>query len=254
MRLIKASEDHLQRYPSRDHPAYSLARFESLLTTLFDAISKLQSHGNPNYVPGLMSYWRLRDWLETVWSRNAFWTPTRGKTDMLKSILFDLGGPVVESPDPEPTPERMLELLARLPDEITLSAKPKPGDPPRVVSVKKVRAELRKQATSREPTTPPPPASGIEADSQPAAEPTSPAPVVVPERLMTLGQAAALVNRSPRTLERYKKKGMPKPLVYGGGGNAHEYPWLAMREWLQKTFNRPIPDVSIERFRHPKAH
>jgi hypothetical protein len=70
--------------------------------------------------------------------------------------------------------------------------------------------------------------------------------------LVTLGQAAALVSRSPRTLERYKRLGMPKPFVRGGGGKPHEYAWSEMKPWLEKTFDRPIPETSIEKFRHPK--
>jgi hypothetical protein len=70
--------------------------------------------------------------------------------------------------------------------------------------------------------------------------------------LVTLDQAAALVNRAARTLERYKRRGLPKPLVRGGGGKPHEYLWPEMREWLQKTFDRAIPETAIQRFRHPK--
>ncbi len=78
------------------------------------------------------------------------------------------------------------------------------------------------------------------------------APAEVPE-LVTLDQAAALVNRSARTLERYKKRGLPRPFVLGGGGKPHEYRLDEMREWLQKTFKRPIPEATIQRFRHPKT-
>jgi hypothetical protein len=77
------------------------------------------------------------------------------------------------------------------------------------------------------------------------------AAVPLPE-LLTLDQAAALVNRSTRSLERYKRRGMPKPRVLGGGGKPHEYPWPEMREWLSKTFDRPIPVESIDRFKHTK--
>lgn len=72
-------------------------------------------------------------------------------------------------------------------------------------------------------------------------------------RLVTLDQAAALVERSARTLERYKKRGLPRPYVLGGGRKPHEYLYQEMREWLQKTFKRPIPEVAILRFRHPKT-
>jgi hypothetical protein len=80
---------------------------------------------------------------------------------------------------------------------------------------------------------------------------TPEAPAELPE-LVTLDQAAALVNRSARTLERYKKRGLPRPFVLGGGGKPHEYPWEEMKEWLQKTFNRPIPEAAIQQYRHPK--
>ncbi|HKM56193.1 MAG TPA: hypothetical protein VJY33_22485 [Isosphaeraceae bacterium] len=81
---------------------------------------------------------------------------------------------------------------------------------------------------------------------------TSEAPAKLSD-LVTLDQAAALVNRSARTLERYKKLGMPRPFVLGGGGKPHEYPLDEMRKWLQKTFNRPIPEAAIQRYRHPKT-
>jgi hypothetical protein len=77
-----------------------------------------------------------------------------------------------------------------------------------------------------------------------------------PERLVTLDQAAAIVNRSTRTLERYKKRGMPEPRVRGQGGKFHEYSWAEMRVWLEETFSRSIKDSAIEhyqRFQHPKS-
>jgi len=81
---------------------------------------------------------------------------------------------------------------------------------------------------------------------------STPEAVVELPDLVTLDQAAALVNRSARTLERYKKRGLPRPFVLGGGGKPHEYPLDEMRKWLQKTFNRPIPEAAIQRYRHPK--
>jgi hypothetical protein len=75
----------------------------------------------------------------------------------------------------------------------------------------------------------------------------------LPEYL-TLDQCGALVNRSARSMERYKKKGMPRPAVLGGGGKPHEYRVDEMRPWLEKIFNRRIPDAAIrsaiQKFRH----
>ena len=51
-----------------------------------------------------------------------------------------------------------------------------------------------------------------------ASEPPSPAPDELPD-LVTLNQAAGMVHRDKRTLERYKTKGeLPAPAVEGGGG------------------------------------
>jgi hypothetical protein len=58
--------------------------------------------------------------------------------------------------------------------------------------------------------------------------------------LVTLDQCAAMVNRSKRTLENYKKT-MPRPKVLGGGGKPHEYAWSEMRPWLEKRFGRSLP-------------
>ncbi len=59
---------------------------------------------------------------------------------------------------------------------------------------------------------------------------------------VTLDQAAAVVRRSKRTLERYKGKGMPAPLVKGGGGRPAEWDWADLHPWLQKEFDRVLPE------------
>jgi hypothetical protein len=59
---------------------------------------------------------------------------------------------------------------------------------------------------------------------------------------ITLDQAAALVGRSKRTLERYKRK-MPSPAVEGGGGKPAEWIWSELRPWLEKEFNRLLPEI-----------
>jgi hypothetical protein len=54
---------------------------------------------------------------------------------------------------------------------------------------------------------------------------------------VTLFQAAKMVKKTKRTLERYKTKGsLPAPVVEGGGGRADLYDWAVMRPWLADTF------------------
>jgi hypothetical protein len=59
---------------------------------------------------------------------------------------------------------------------------------------------------------------------------------------VTLQQAAAMVNRSKRTLEKLKAK-MPMPRIPGGGGKADEWAWSELRPWLQEKFERPLPET-----------
>jgi hypothetical protein len=56
-----------------------------------------------------------------------------------------------------------------------------------------------------------------------------------------LDQAAALVNRSKRTLER-KVDEMPKPAIRGTGGKKHEWLYPELRPWLQQEFNKILPE------------
>ncbi len=67
--------------------------------------------------------------------------------------------------------------------------------------------------------------------------------------VVTLDQAAALVNRMADGLRHYRKRGMPKPFVRGTKGKPNEYLWSEMRPWLETTFDRKIPEVSILKFR-----
>jgi hypothetical protein len=68
------------------------------------------------------------------------------------------------------------------------------------------------------------------------------------EQYVTLNQAASLVNRSKKTLERYlknrkyKHKKMPTPCVKGTGGKPHEWRWSVLRPWLEKEFGRKLPE------------
>ena len=62
---------------------------------------------------------------------------------------------------------------------------------------------------------------------------------------VTLDQAAALVNRSKKTLERYvadPKRGAPAPDVEGGGGKPHEWLYEMLRPWLEQQFSRKLPE------------
>jgi hypothetical protein len=61
------------------------------------------------------------------------------------------------------------------------------------------------------------------------------------ECLVTLQQAAAMVSRSKKTLER-RKGNMPMPKVSGGGGKPDEWEWAELRPWLEKEFKRKLPE------------
>jgi hypothetical protein len=67
--------------------------------------------------------------------------------------------------------------------------------------------------------------------------------------LLTLYQAACLVNRKVSTLRHYRKRGLPEPFVEGKKGQPHEYLWSEIHPWLEKTFCRKIPDIEILKFR-----
>lgn len=78
-----------------------------------------------------------------------------------------------------------------------------------------------------------------------------------PDDYVTLDQAAGLVNRSKKTLERYlnhPKQGqerMPQPDVEGTGGKPHEWKWSALRPWLERNFERPLPERLPSRASRP---
>jgi hypothetical protein len=65
------------------------------------------------------------------------------------------------------------------------------------------------------------------------------------DQYVTLDQAAALVNRAKKTLERHMANGCPQapaPDVEGGGGKPHEWLWSRLRPWLEEQFRRPLPE------------
>jgi hypothetical protein len=62
------------------------------------------------------------------------------------------------------------------------------------------------------------------------------------EQLVTLDQAAALVHRSKRTLERYRDQGMPEPRNQGRRGHPNLWAWADVRPWLERTFGFSLPE------------
>lgn len=58
---------------------------------------------------------------------------------------------------------------------------------------------------------------------------------------VTLQQAAAIVSRSKRTLEKYKAK-MPLPSISDGGGKPDEWLWSELRPWLEEYSGRNLPN------------
>lgn len=62
---------------------------------------------------------------------------------------------------------------------------------------------------------------------------------------VTLGQMAALVQRSKRTLEKWKarrKNPLPPPDIEGAGGRPDEWDWSKVRPWLEQDSKRQLPN------------
>jgi len=61
--------------------------------------------------------------------------------------------------------------------------------------------------------------------------------------IVRLSQAAAVVSRSKRTLERWVKddKDFPLPDVEGGGGKANEWKWSRLRPYLEAKTGKELP-------------
>jgi hypothetical protein len=57
--------------------------------------------------------------------------------------------------------------------------------------------------------------------------------------LVTLDQAAGIVHRSKKTLEKHLKN-MPLPYIQGGGGKPSLWKWHEIRPWLEKEY---VPDL-----------
>lgn len=63
-----------------------------------------------------------------------------------------------------------------------------------------------------------------------------------PADYIDLDQAAALVNRSKKTLERALADGkMPPPDIEGGGGKKHEWIYGKLRPWLENEYGKKLP-------------
>jgi hypothetical protein len=94
--------------------------------------------------------------------------------------------------------------------------------------VARLRAEVN--ALRGQSATPP--------DAPPGPRPT---PAPPPGQHVTLDQIGAMVHRSKRSLEHYRKQ-MPPPRVRGRRGQAHLWDWAEVRPWLEATFGVPLPE------------
>jgi hypothetical protein len=71
------------------------------------------------------------------------------------------------------------------------------------------------------------------------------ATVLAAPQYVTLDQAAAIVQRSKRTLEKLadrKKNPLPNPAIQGGGGKPSEWIWSELRPWLQQEYGKVLPE------------
>lgn len=64
------------------------------------------------------------------------------------------------------------------------------------------------------------------------------------KQYVTLDQAAAIVGRAKKTVERAIARDLdaPAPNIEGGGGNRHEWIWSEIRVWLEKKYGRRLPE------------
>jgi predicted DNA-binding transcriptional regulator AlpA len=102
-----------------------------------------------------------------------------------------------------------------------------------------VRKELARAEASKTQIFSPP-AKAMETLPHPT-EISSP----VTHDMIDLDQAAALVNRSKRTLERAQKdqtKKMPLPSIQGIGGRKSEWRYSELKPWLETEYDRKLPD------------
>jgi hypothetical protein len=100
--------------------------------------------------------------------------------------------------------------------------------------IEMLASRLAEVVTALEESLPAPPSASPPADSTTDAE-----------QYVTLDQMSALVNRSKKTLARQmnaKGSNAPTPDVEGGGGKPHEWVWSKIRPWLEKQFNRQLPE------------
>jgi hypothetical protein len=77
-----------------------------------------------------------------------------------------------------------------------------------------------------------------------AAKATRDGTATIAEDMIDLDQAAALVNRSKRTLKRAlidPKKKMPAPMIKGSGGKKSEWRYQELKPWLEKEYGRNLP-------------
>jgi hypothetical protein len=81
-----------------------------------------------------------------------------------------------------------------------------------------------------------------EAEAEQSSEDKLPPPPFEPADLVTLDEAAAMVHRKKRTLERRKTKGaLPPPRCEGGGGKPDLWDWKTLRPCLQEEFKVILP-------------
>jgi hypothetical protein len=106
----------------------------------------------------------------------------------------------------------------------------------------RILRELSEQPAPGPAGIKPPAPSGETTPETEKPAPKPEAPAELPD-LVTLDQAAAAVHQRKRALEHYKNKGMPDPLVEGGGGRTAKWDWQIIRPWLESQFGIRLPET-----------
>jgi hypothetical protein len=63
-----------------------------------------------------------------------------------------------------------------------------------------------------------------------------------PSSFVTLEQIAKAVGKSPRTLEKRKRNGMPAPIASGTPGKPTQWRWSHIRVWAKREYQIDLPE------------
>ena len=205
-----------------------IAGFRWMIEQLLSTARGMKRHENlPSYRNALV----VREWHPFL---------ERLSLHVMKVVDAGRNGPAIAAYVLDARVEKAFQLTCAMLDDMLVRKAVNKNKTPIPLSTLEAISELLAHLTAPTPAEPSTPPTGEKRPSE--------APAELPD-LVTLDQAAALVNRQPNGLRHYRKKGMPKPQIQGRKGKPNEYLWSEMRPWLEETFGRKIPELAIMKFR-----